>query len=795
MKLKQEFNKFQQLYNDGFRFNPDENTFFTIDKKTFKLPQGFEDWEIVEFDRNKYLNDRLKELGVKPEQNKINLLDTKGNQSKTKGEFQIFTANEYGDIEILQYSLEGETHCKAKKNSKNTNHQQYCAQIRLNPNNEFICEGKYNFSDGINAPFWHPNLVKAYKEDEEIPTLVITEGQFKAFKATNDGIPTVGLTSISHFRDGATNEIHSELIKFIQKCKVKKVIILWDADCMDISTSALKEEKDLAERPYNFMNFANKIKVGLIKYINTKGFQIHYCTIAKLESWDIQPKGIDDLLIELKSGKVLKKEIDNIGILPTVYLRAENITTDGDGKKLKAFFRLHSISAFYEYHAEKILNHKFTFFKNTYSLQEGKLVLEISSDLKKYIRVGDGYYERVDKPFQSPSGKMLYEEVLLSRMKGTVVDDHGRDQIKHVTTFKDFVNIAEHINYQQIIDGKFWNLYFEVDHKPVEGSWEHIEALLKHIFTDQYTMILDYITILYLYPIQKLPVICLTSKENKTGKSTFVYLMKLIFANNMMYITSEDFIEPFNDHWITKLLVACEETVFDKKEAYEKIKRYTTAQFNPRKEKGKSASQVSNMLHMIFCSNHEDDFIKIDDSDSRLWITKVKSITNTIVDLEAKMENEIPAFVHFITNRKIENPKIDRLWFHPDQFQTEAFKNLVKHSEPEIIKEIREALTDSFMKWGGITRELTSKDLRVYFGIKANDTWIRKAVKNYLKTEVIKNAKGQEYVTTYKFPVDEHETTKCKYINGKGRPFQFYVKDFLSDEQIKEMPEVKNSPF
>lgn len=40
---------------------------------------------------------------------------------------------------------------------------------------------------------------------------------------------------------------------------------------------------------------------------------------------------------------------------------------------------------------------------------------------------------------------------------------------------------------------------------------------------------LDYLQLLYLYPIQKLPILLLVSEERNTGKSTFLNFLKAIF--------------------------------------------------------------------------------------------------------------------------------------------------------------------------------------------------------------------------------------------------------------------------
>ncbi|MCH2231315.1 MAG: DUF5906 domain-containing protein [Crocinitomicaceae bacterium] len=402
----------------------------------------------------------------------------------------------------------------------------------------------------------------------------------------------------------------------------------------------------------------------------------------------------------------------------------------------------------------------------------------MSKDLKNYKRVGDSYYENIQKPFLSPSGNLIHEEHLTPRLKQTMIDDHGKTAPAHVERYKDFVNIADHLNYQPVVSNCL-NLYHELNHQPEEGKFKHIEMLLKHIFQDKYEMILDYITILYRYPLQKLPVVCLVSKTQKTGKSTFVFLMKLIFQNNMIGISNKGFSEDFNDHWITKLVVACEETMFDKKDAYEKLKDLTTNPYINRKEKNKSAVAISNMLHFIFCSNHEDDFVKIDKNDSRLWITKVTGRPKKIDDFEDKLESEVNSFVYFLMNREITHQKISRLWFDEELFRTDAFYNVVKNSEPSIIKDIREQLTELFLVTGVEEIKMSVKDIKNEFSIRQEINYVNKMVNEYLKPTIELDKKGNRKVSTYTYVIpDPSEPKNILEKKGKGRYFVFKKEDY-----------------
>ncbi len=782
MKLKQEYSKFQDLYNKGFRFNPEENEFYTTDIKTFKKPEGFEEWNVKQFDKNEYLNERLKELGISETENSIELIDEKGKRQKERVSFPVFTANQHGDVEILQYSLHRKPYTFLKKGKENKDHEDYNAQVRINPFTEAILDNaKYDFSEAKAVPFWHKSLIELFEKGEQVPTLVITEGQFKAYKASMDGIPTVGLTSISHFKEKATGKIHSEIVEFIKKCDVQKLVILWDGDCRNISTKALDAGVDIAKRPNLFYKFACNIQELIQEFYPVKRLKIFFATIREFEG-DIQPKGIDDLLIHLQTPVGVIKDFENVGEMPGNFIHSENITTESGRKKLRSWFKLDYASEFYTFHKEKIKNKNFTFFRNTYRIENGAPIVEISADLKVYKLIGTNYYKLIESPV--PSGKKgdtVTETVLEPWSSDIIKLVHGKNAVNQIDRFEGFTNIASHTNYQEVINNH-WNLYYNINHKKEEGDFPTIKTLLKHLFEEHYDneMILDYLTILYRYPMQKLPVICLVSELQGTGKSTFLYLLKLIFKQNMSVISNNDLTSDFNSQWTSKLIVASEETLLEKKDGYEKIKSLSTAKYIMRNEKNKTAKEIPCMVHFVFCSNHENDFIKINDYDSRLWIRKIKKLDQQINKFDEKLEEEIPQLINFLEEREIKYPEQSRLWFLPTDFRTEAFRNLVRHSQPGVVKEINEVLIDSFWKFGGEERKLTAQDLKTYFGIKGEVNYLNKMINSFFNVERVKNSKGEDYTTTYSFPIQNNSNPEdAIIIKQKGRPFVFTARQIL----------------
>lgn len=785
MKLKEEYSKHQQIYNKGYRFNPDEHTFYVPEDsiESFIKPVGYADWEVTSYNRFEYRDMRLNELGITPEENKVRIKDKDGYFSES----QIFIASTQGDIDIIQYNLHRESILKEGTTTSAGTRWIYAAQRRINPLFTKVTEGKYDFTDAKNTPFWHPEMIRLFEENIEVEQLVITEGQFKAFKAVKEGVPTVGLTSISHFKDNKTKTIHTEIIEFIKVCKVKKVVILWDGDCRNISLKALENEEDLKSRPNSFYWFAYSIEMFLQDFFPKRGKHAIATYFATIKSEEIngETKGIDDLLITNGvSSRRVTEDIRNIGELPGNYIHWINISNEKGIKDMRKFFNLNNVQLFYDYHKENIGEKDFVFEGTTYRVENGEPIREIPQDLKNYLRIGGGYYKIQHKPFPKFNNKQVtlqLEKTLTPWPLAFITRDYGKDADTYIPKYEGFINIPDNINYSQVING-YWNLYDELDHKPVEGDFPNIKKLLRHLFQDKFEneMIYDYFSILYRYPFRKLPVICLVSEEQDTGKSTFVGLLRNIFKNNMTLINSKNLTEDFNDHWVSKLIVASEETFLDKKEAYEALKNLTTTNEITRSEKNVSSSLIPCALHFVFCSNHEDTFIKISKYDTRLWVNKVNSIApeDRVKYFDRKLEEETPYFVDFIINRDIKYKDVGhRLWFHHKDFQTEAFDKLVLNTQPEFIKDLRLKLEEYFELVEDKELNVSVKDLKEHFDLPSKHSSHQV---NRLAEELL-FAIPSKGVSRYEFKVQVGDNPG-EYINisGIGRHLTFKRESFIN---------------
>lgn len=158
-----------------------------------------------------------------------------------------------------------------------------------------------------------------------------------------------------------------------------------------------------------------------------------------------------------------------------------------------------------------------------------------------FVRVGTTLYKLADMPLVG--GGFVRKRIVWNNE--TLRQDYGRDYLATVPKYDGFCTVPDHVNYQPVV-GSFLNLYEPTGHHPKQGEFPHIEALARHIFGEQYELGMDYLQLLYLHPIEKLPILLLVSEERNTGKSTFLNFLKALFGGNVTFNTNEDFRSQFN---------------------------------------------------------------------------------------------------------------------------------------------------------------------------------------------------------------------------------------------------------
>ena len=304
---------------------------------------------------------------------------------------------------------------------------------------------------------------------------------------------------------------------------------------------------------------------------------------------------------------------------------------------------------------------------------------------EEFIRVGTTLYKIVNLP--RINGGFVKKRIVWNNE--TLRQDYGKDFIATVPKYDGFCTVPNHVNYQPVVD-KFLNLYEPIGHQPKEGEFLHIESLIRHIFGEQYELGMDYLQLLYLQPVQKLPILLMVSEERNTGKSTFLNFLKAVFQNNVTFNTNEDFRSQFNADWAGKLLIVVDEVLLNRREDSERLKNLSTTLSYKVEAKGKDRDEISFFAKFVLCSNNELLPVIIDVGETRYWVRKIECLKNDDTDFLQKLKAEIPAFLYFLQHRTLSTHKESRMWFAPKLTFTPALQRIIRSNRNKVELEMSE---------------------------------------------------------------------------------------------------------
>jgi hypothetical protein len=359
-----------------------------------------------------------------------------------------------------------------------------------------------------------------------------------------------------------------------------------------------------------------------------------------------------------------------------------------------------------------------------------------------YVRVATSYFKNV----KAPTIAGHYNEILVAWNASTIISDHGKEALSKISKYDGFTCIPSHINFKKEIMN-FYNTYSPLSNIPQKGNCALSKDFIKHIFGDHYELGLDYLALLFKKPTQTLPILCLVSTTRSTGKSTFLKWLKMIFENNATYLTNDSFGSQFNADWANMLLIMIDEVLFNKEELTERIKYLSTTNINKVEAKGKDKREVEFFGKFILCSNNEDSFIKIDGNETRFWVLKVPTITAEQTDWLYKLKTEIPAFLEFISSRKLSTVNTTRMWFTPSQIKTPALRKLVQNNRNRVEKEIASICLMVMEKFDLEEVNLCSGDILPALRmsrVNSDQTHVRKILKKDWKLESQSNSNRYE---------------------------------------------------
>jgi len=393
----------------------------------------------------------------------------------------------------------------------------------------------------------------------------------------------------------------------------------------------------------------------------------------------------------------------------------------------------------------------------------------------KYLRIGTEYYKKGLVPLYSGD---TYS-TLLKWKKSEIVTDEGKEALNYIEKFDGFCSIPSHNDYRRVIKN-YYNKYEELDHTFLMGDFLKTKEFLKHIFGDQYNLGIDYLSILWQNPTQILPILCLVSGERKTGKTTFLNWLKLVFQGNMTINKNEDFRSQFNSDWASKLIVAVDEVLLDKKEDSERIKNLSTAQSYKTESKGVDKVEGFFFGKFILCSNNEENFIVVDKDEIRYWVRKVPRLPDEDEnpDLLDDLKKELPYFMYYLKHRKIKSPKKTRMWFSKDQIYTKALSKLVKGNKTYLNKEIEEIIIEDFIKFEKEELKYSLGDLVALLSknnIRVSTSKVSEVLKDYFGL----GSKNGSYAKYHLTLLPNEKNYVVEDVSSKGRYYTFYKKDFV----------------
>lgn len=775
-----------------------------------------------------YLSQRLDELGITPELNTFARVwqqnDAEGQPKEYTRNYQHFWADDDGNIVIQYFDLNGQPYRWKKEETKQT--RDYVRKRLRDPKGDMKY---YQESGSPQFPYFPPNLIRKYKacKDAVLPdgtapdpieVLFVVEGEFKSFKGYMEGLDIVGLPSIHGFYNGdVKGKLHEDIQDLIITCQVKKIVFLVDADLLSIKWA---EDKDLYKRPSSFHASVKAFRESLQLLLEDEAVRLELCYFMHIAGkFMTDAKGLDDLLCKYTA----KKEEILADLMQLNYAKKwfSGMSILDQSKdvlgRLYSYLGLFNEQDFYKTYADFIGSREFKFRRRRYVYDNEKkeVVFVRHEDADKFMRIGPDWVKVITK--LNKYGEK--EEEIVTWKISEIQRDYKKfpDFLEQIMKYDDFCNEpAWNGNYQRVIQGCY-NLCEPLRWDAKEGPLTSTIKFLKHIFQgsgmvyldsegrfekeeaitgDQFTVALDYFTIMLKHPKNMLPVPILVSPENGTGKSTVLKWMQLIFGSNMVILGNDQFKMKFNGHYITKFVIAIDEGFLevDKKSEKERLKQLVTADSVYLENKGQNVRKINYYGKLIICSNDADRVMKIDEGESRWFVVRVPVIpvTERDPDLEIKLRSEVGAFLHFLKHRTIHHPRADRLWFKPEWFITAQQRLIEQTTKNRIDRVFEDWIREQFLLFKLPILRYSLKYLTEVFNDQKNSKYKLDAIelKAYLQSKNLKpGATPVRIKIPVAFDIPEEGSPmdpKIIYVSKVERPYTFEAENWLTEEQMQD---------
>ncbi len=696
---------------------------------------------------------------------------------------------------------------------------------------------KYKANGSGIYPFFNKLILNAYTDGIEIKTLYLTEGEKKSSRMCSLGYYAVGLTGIQMWRSGkADDTLHHDIEELIQKCKVQHLVFLKDADAVSIN---YHPENDLSSRPSQFHANILKFADATSHLIDSERFSIKKVVYGHIHKSHIdEAKGIDDLMnlnrvdeLDEKSFEKLSpiekeryekgrkkylehlqeinRDIEDLYIIGK-YFRFFDLHNPQGIKNLTKEFGLLDARNFHAVYSSTIGNRPFTFKRKQYQHDGSEVVFMRHKDTELFFYVHDTLYKKVEKINAKAKVEYEYKPIREAFVKHqyksypNFLDQVGR--------FESFCLVPNHTENFKLRIGNSFNLYHPLKQIPQKGEFKYIYKFLKHLFRgkstiefdqdgnwkenftigDPFAVMIDWMTILIQKPLQKLPVPCLYSPENGTGKSSFLGILEEILGENASILGNQEFQMGFNAHYVTKSFIGLDEAFIelDKKAEKERLKKMVTQKTAFLQYKGKDLQKIDFFAKFVFCTNDEK-FMKIEAGETRWYVLRVfpfaeqDRVANMLDDY---MIPECNMLLYYLLNRQVFHPYTSRTWFDERLYLTDQFKTVVEATRNYTEVVIDEYIADLFLEFKIKLLRLTNDFILTGLSkIKMRYPIDSKILKEYLQKK--KGMALSDRVMSLRMPqafISENGMEKISFQTGKGRTYEFNYSDWLSKEQIQQ---------
>jgi hypothetical protein len=645
---------------------------------------------------------RLQALGF-DESRDFGLLDTYSGEVGGKKPKPRMYADDDGNLCIRIVDLDNifVTYAPEKTFSKQSREILYIKRL-ANPEPG---AGKYRpgqIGQGVYPCFW-PFLLQAVKKKTKIKTLVITEGYIKSYVLDKAGVLCIGLPGITVWKEKGQTDIFKAIQDVVMSCDVQNIVWLTDGDTMHVEWV---ENKDLSKRPWSFFTSVRIFKEQT-QELGCEQFWMHIHE-------KILHKGIDDLLQNApESTETIIKELTKPSARDGQFFKRFNVGAISY-QKIKEYFGIDDAhEGFYKKYEDVIGDRPFVYGKGLFQWDEEskKLKYMRAGEAAQYIMVDSTYYIKGALPTLHGNVENVLKSTKPASIKKKFQDKSDADLAKifrDIPHYDGFINRPEHINYQPEYIAKdsegfamrYYNKYHRLSWNPVASTPELLFNSLefvKHIFGtgtvefegvtyNEWDLGLDYIQLLYTNPTQKLPILCLVSETRQTGKSKFWEWMTKIFQQNVREISDRDLTGQFTSEYATNLLVYLEEAFIDRIQTMEKIKSLVTSAKGKLEAKFADSDRVDNFLKVGLSSNNVRNFANISTLEIRFWVRLIGEIAKDKYNpnFENELYAEIPAFLHYLQNRKLVTEYRSRSWFAFELIETEALRIIQRESKSSI---------------------------------------------------------------------------------------------------------------